>query len=172
MNVENQTLLLAVVVVIGAAVVLQTLILLGIYLVVRNAARSVREQVEELRSSMMPLIFNSRELLNRLTPKVESAIEDLSVVAKGLKQQSAEVQLSIHEILDKVHQQTDRVDRMCTSVLDGANQAGNFVVEVIGRPVRQAAAVLTAVRAALAALRTPLHEAGRERVHNDENQFV
>ena len=53
---DNETILLAFVAVTGLAVLLQALILLAILVSVRKAARSIKEELEDLRSAAMPVI--------------------------------------------------------------------------------------------------------------------
>jgi hypothetical protein len=60
---DNQTLLLAFVALTGLAVLLQAIILLAIFITLRKAVRSVREESEKLRSSLMPIIYETRDIL-------------------------------------------------------------------------------------------------------------
>jgi len=170
-NLDNQTLLLAAVIVIGAAVVLQTLILLGMFLAVRKALRQVNEQVEDVRSAIMPIVYNTRELFLRLAPKVEGAVDNLSEIAEGLKHQAAEAQLSLNEILVRVDQQSRRVDSMITGALNGVDRAGHFVGHVVSGPVRQISAILASARAVIDTLRSPM-QPSRTRDRRDDDMFV
>jgi len=170
LKLDNQTLLLAFVAVTGAAVLLQAIILLFIYLTVSKAARAVREEVEDLRSAMMPVIYNTRDLFTRLAPKVEGAVDDLADIAKGLKAQTSETQFVIAEILNRLRHQAGRVDAMFTGVLDGVDRAGSFVADVISRPVRQISGVLASIRAIVETLRAP--SAPRNHTRGDKDMFV
>ena len=60
---DNQTLLLACVAVTGLALLMQTLILLLIFIALRKAANSLREEAVNLRASIMPVIFDTRDTL-------------------------------------------------------------------------------------------------------------
>ena len=60
---DNETIRLAFAVVTGLAVLLQTIILLAISAAVRKVANSVREEAENLRTSVMPVIYDTRDLL-------------------------------------------------------------------------------------------------------------
>jgi hypothetical protein len=150
---DNDTVLLAFVGVTAAAFVLQTIILLAIFVAVRKAAKGVKDEIEDLRSSMMPIIYNSRDLFSRIAPKVESAVDDLSAIAQGLRAQTAEVQISAIEIMDKLRRQTSRVDHMFTTVLDAVDRAGGFVAETVSRPVRQISGLLASMKAIIESLR-------------------
>lgn len=171
---DNNTLLLAFVAVTAVAIVLQTIILLAILVAVRKAAKAVTEDVEDLRSSVMPIIHNSRDLLARLTPKIEATMDDLSEMAHGLRIQTAEVQSSAIEIMDRLRRQTSRLDRMFTTVLDAVDRAGGFVAETVSRPMRQISGLLSSIKAIIESLRTPPPPAEPRPTHSasDKDMFV
>jgi phage-related protein len=169
---DNNTLLLAFVGITAAAIVLQTIILLAIFTAIRKAARSVKDEVDDLRSSMMPIIDNSRELLARLAPKIEATIDDLSEIAHGLRIQTAEVQSSAIEILDKLRRQTSRLDRMFTTVLDAVDRAGGFVAETVSLPMRKISGLLASIKAIIESLRTPPPESRPTHSVSDKDMFV
>jgi len=169
---DTQTIMLAFIIVTGLAVLLQTIILLAIYLTLRKAAHSLTTQAEELRSSVMPIVYNTRELLSRLTPKVESTVEDMAQVARGLRIQTVEVQESVQEILGRLHRQTHRVDSMISSLLDGVDRAGGYVADVVSRPVRQVSALLNSVRAIAESLRSTSARSRRNRPQDGSDAFL
>ena len=183
---DNDTFLLAFVAVTGLAVLLQAIILLAIFVTVRKAFRSIREEVEDLRSSVMPVIYNTRDLLTtsrefladarelvtRVSPKIEAAATDLAEITHGLRVQSAEIQLSALEILDRVRRQSSRLDAMFSSLLDGIDRAGGFVAEVVSRPVRQISGVLACVKAVVGSLRAPETEGQPTHSSSDRDMFL
>ena len=174
---DNDTLMLVFIGVVAGAILLQTIILLATFLAVRKAARSIKEEVEDLRSSMMPIIYNTRDLYTRLAPKVEATVDDLAAIAHGLRVQTNEVQSSALEMVDKLRRQTTRLDHMFTAVLDGVDRAGGFVAEVVSRPVRQISGILASIKAMIETLRVPAPEqrpghAASERPAGDKDMFV
>jgi methyl-accepting chemotaxis protein len=169
---DTQTVMLAFVIVTGLAVLLQTIILLAIFLTIRKTATSVSSQVDELRSAVMPVVQSTRDLLKRLTPKMESTVDDLADVASIWRDQAIETQSSVHEILQRLQQQSIRVDQMLSSVLDGVDRAGGYVAEVVSRPVRQISGVLNAVRAIMESLRNSSPRARQKGQGNSDDTFV
>jgi phage-related protein len=174
---DNDTLLLAFVGVTALAIVLQTIILLAIFTAICKAARSVKDEVDDLRSSMMPIIHSSRDLLARLSPKIEATVDDLSGIARGLRIQTAEVQSSAFEIMDKLRRQTSRVDRMFTTVLDAVDRAGGFVAETVSLPMRKISGLLSSIKAIIESLRMPPPEprpthSASDRPASDRDMFV
>ncbi len=168
---DNETILLAFVAVTGLAVLLQAFILLAILVSVRKAARSIKEELEDLRSAAMPVIYNTRDLFTRLAPIVEDTVGDLSEIAHGLRVQTAEMQSSASEIVEKVRQQTTRLDAMFTSVLDAVDRAGGFVAEAVSKPVRQLSALAASIKAIVESLRVPGEHPRHPQSRDDKDTF-
>jgi hypothetical protein len=169
---DNETILLAFVAVTGLAVLLQAFILLAILVSVRKATRSIKEELEDLRSAAMPVIYNTRELFTRLAPIVEDTVGDLSQIAHGLRVQTEEMQSSASEIIEKVRVQTTRLDAMFTGVLDAIDRAGGFVAEAVSKPVRQLSALAASIKAIVESLRVPGETARPARPRDDKDMFV
>lgn len=169
---DNQTILLAFVAVTGLAVLLQAIILLAILVSVRKAARAVKEELEDLRSAAMPVIYNTRDLFARLAPIVEDTVGDLSEIARGLRVQTEEMQSTAAEVIEKVRKQTTRLDSMFTSVLDAVDRAGGFVAEAVSKPVRQLSALASSIKAIVESLRVPAPPPRPGRPRDDKDMFV
>lgn len=152
---DPEMLLIAFIAVTAAAVLLQTILLLAIYLTVRGAMRKISRQVNELRASVLPIIDLTREVVERVAPRIEDAVEDLAGIAESLRTQTAEVQATVGELLERVRQQTARVDIMLSNLLNSADRVGDFFVNTVGNGVRQFNAVQSTARAIMDALRRP-----------------
>lgn len=174
LKLDNQTIQLALAAVIGLAVLLQTIILMSLAITMRKAARAIREEIVNLRASLMPVIFDAREILassrdtlvstqevvanvqgfiTRVSPKVEEAAGDVAEIARGLKEQTAQMQSSVQEIMERVKRQSGRVDGMFTGALDTVDRAGVFMNDVVTKPMRQISHILAFVKAAVESLR-------------------
>jgi len=173
---DNETILLIFALVTGLAVLLQTIFMFAIFISVRKAAAGLRHEVEKLRSSLMPVIYDTRdilagtrdvfantqeflanahEFLTRVTPKIEDAVSNLTEITHTLRVQSVQVQSSATEIMERVRRQSDRVDGMITTLLDTVDRAGGFMANVVSKPVRQVSNLLGAAKAIVEALRGP-----------------
>lgn len=171
---DHETILLAFACVTGLAMLLQTILLLLVAVAVRKTAKSLREEAENLRTSVMPVIYDARDtlantqiilgsaqefvsnaqsVLARIAPKVESATGDLAEIAQGLRIQTAEIQLAAIEVMDRVRKQGNRLDEMCTVMLDTMDRAGGFVASAVSSPVRQVSRILGTVKAVVESLR-------------------
>jgi uncharacterized protein YoxC len=165
---------------VGAlALLMQAIILLAMFLGMRKAAKSLKEEIEDVRSSVMPVVNDTRELLtrlSRLTPKLESTITDAAELTSKLRAQTADVEAAVEDILERVRKQTSRVDNMFSGTLDTVDRASVFVTETIVKPVRQISGLLAGLKAIIESLRSAqpsTNSVYRERgIHDDTDMFV
>lgn len=153
-NVNQETLLLVFVACTGAAVLLQAIVLLAMLLTARKALKFAQEQSEELRSNVLPLVKDTKELLTRVGPKIESVASDVAVLVNKIREQSTKVEASAGNVLERVYRQTSRVDTMLTHALDTVDRTGAVVAEVISVPLRQLVGFAAFVRAAIGGFRS------------------
>ena len=167
---DNGSLLLAFVALTGLAVLLQAGVLLAIFIAMRKAGRFIEEEVEGLRSAVMPvlretqdMLADSRELLaqaresfERVSPKIEVTANDLAEVAHVLRVEGIQMQSSVHEILERIRRQSVRVDGMLTDLLNSVDRTGVFIANSVSKPIRQINRVMGTVRAVVDTLRRPV----------------
>ncbi|MDR3792342.1 MAG: hypothetical protein P4L03_03080 [Terracidiphilus sp.] len=153
-NLDSQTILYIILAAVAVALVGQTILLLAIFVVLRKTARSFKEDFDELRSDITPIIHNTRELFIRVAPRIEDTAADLAAMAHGLRAQTADIQSSATELLDKLRHQSARLDAMITSVFDAVDHATTFVTETVARPVRQLSSILASAKAVVESLRS------------------
>lgn len=180
MQTNNETLLVIFVGLTGVALMVQAIIMLVSFFVVRKTINTMQSEFQELKTNILPILATSKEtlekskeMLDRVAPKIESVAADAADMARTVKQQTQEFQVVAAEILDRVHRQTSRVDNMFTSVIDGVEHTTNVVAETVSRPVRQATAMLAGAKAFLTALATgPRRQQSRAEVITDQDMFV
>ncbi len=191
MNNSNLELLLTIFVALtGLAVLMQALVLLGIFLTARKALTFVTGQAEEYRAKINPLIESGNKLVEtgkdlvtattgvvkKLEPQLEAAANDLSDITHSLREQTHRLQAQTDQIASKVRSQADRVDDMTTSVLNGVDRAGRFLNEAVSVPLRQVNGVVAAAKAVVETLRTPppprAHRVNQEAPVDEKDLFV
>ena len=169
---NNETLLVIFVALTMVALMVQAIVMLVAFLTMRKTVISLQSDVHELRSSAMPIIEKSRDTLEKLAPKIESVSNDVTEIARALREQTLQFQAVAGDVLDRVHRQTSRVDNMFTSVVDGVEHASNVVVDSVTAPVRQVAAMLAGAEAFLTVLATGRRPGDREEIIADQDMFV
>lgn len=153
-NVNSETLLMIFVACTGAAVLMQAFVLLGMLLTARKALKFFQEQMDEMRTNVLPLVKDTKELLTRVGPKIESVASDVAVLTSKMREQSTKIEASAGEIIERVYRQTNRVDTMLTGALDTIDRAGAVVAEVLSVPLRQLSGFAAFARAAFGTLRS------------------
>jgi hypothetical protein len=158
---DNETILLAFVAVTGLAVLMQAIILLVIFITMRKAAESIRKELEGLRTSLMPVLSETLDVLTsthkffgRMAPKIEAVSDDLEAMAHGLRAQSVQFQSSLEEILERARIQGKRLDGMVSHLLDTLEYAEDFMTVMVCKPVRQISGIVRAAKAVVESLRS------------------
>lgn len=187
---QNDTILLAFVAIAAAALLFQAILLLALFLTMRKATRKLNDQLEDFRSAVTPVIYNTRDLLTRIGPKVEAtvdttldlvhrvspkieiAVAEMGEIAHGLKAQAAHFQSTAEEIVDSVRAQGRRVDTMLTGVLNTVDRAGGVVADAMRKPMRQIAGITASIRAVVESLRTPPAAQSRTHATADKDMFI
>jgi uncharacterized protein YoxC len=168
---NNETLWLMIFVGLTAVALFgQFIVMLVAFFMVRKTLTSVQGEIGEIRSTVMPMITRSKELLEKVAPKVESVAADVADMAQSAREQTAHIRFTADEVLARVYRQTSRVDHMITHVADGVEHAGSVVADSVTKPVRQVSAMLAAAKAFLGVLAT-----GRRndrQVVSDQDMFV
>jgi methyl-accepting chemotaxis protein len=155
MHFDPQNLQIVVAAVVGGTLFLQIILLFVLLVFVRKAAVAVREDINEIRDSVTPLLSQTREFLTRVEPKIATATDDLAAITHALRQQTASVQSTVTEISERARHQAGRIDFMMTSMLDKAERAGAIVNDTVTKPLRQLTGVLAWLRAVVESLRAP-----------------
>ncbi|HTM17348.1 MAG TPA: hypothetical protein VL135_10600 [Terracidiphilus sp.] len=172
MNYNNETFWLMIFVGLTAVALLgQFIVMLVAYVMVRKSIKTVQDEVSEVRSTVMPMLNRSKELLEKVAPKVESVAADVADMAQSAREQTAHIRFTADEVLARVYRQTSRVDNMLTNVADGVEHAGNIVADSVTKPVRQVSALLAGAKAFLSVLATGRRQ-DRQNVITDQDMFV
>jgi ABC-type transporter Mla subunit MlaD len=156
------------------ALLLQAVVLLAIFFGIRKAIGTLREDFEELRSTVTPFIKEAHGVFDRVAPKIEETTADVAALTHSLRAQSDDLKIATAEILEKARRQANRIDSMTTSVLDTADRAGAFVNDAVTKPMRQLSGILASIKAVVDTLRAPEPAARRRanRAPGDPEMFV
>jgi len=150
---DTQTIQLTLVALVAAAMVVQAIVVLAALVALRKLAKSIREQFDEIRNAVLPVIDTTRELVECVKPRIEETTEDLVLLTRSLRAQTADIQAAADDIVARAHRQASRVDSMLSGVLDKVDRAGAFMADTVARPMRQLSALMASARAIVDALR-------------------
>jgi methyl-accepting chemotaxis protein len=156
----------------AAALFGQFIVMLVAYFTVRKAINNMQGEIGEIRSTVMPMLTRSKELLEKVAPRVESVAADVADMAQSAREQTAHIRYTADEVLARVYRQTSRVDHMVTNVVDGVEHASTVVANSVTRPVRQVSAMLAAAKAFLGVLATGRRRDRQSQMVADQDMFV
>jgi hypothetical protein len=152
--VNTETLLIAITGIAAFAVLLQAGVLLAILISINKAAKIAGSKADELRSSVIPVLENSRELLQsthaliaRIEPRFDAASTDLAEITHTARAQAVRFDSTAKDIHERVQRQAARIDGMATSVLDSVDYASRKVSDAVSGPARRISGAIAAVNA-------------------------
>ena len=155
---DHETLELLLIAVTAVCILFQTILLSATFFSIRKGIKHLTEQIEDLRSSVIPVINHARGFMERVTPKVEETAKNVAEmsqtlkknateISETLKDNTAKVSASATEIAQRVNAQSTRVDAMVSGALDAVDSAAGFVVDTVNKPIRQLSGLLASVKA-------------------------
>ncbi len=175
---NHDTLLLIFVGLTAFALVVQALVVLTGFLFARKAVKKLQVDVEDLRSKVTPILVKSREIMERVSPRIDSISSDVADLSRRVREQGEDFQAAASEMLGRVNRQTDRVDSMFTSMFDSMERAGNAVSDSVSKPVRHVNGMVAAAKAFLNVLTRAGNNSDGDvreraaRISKDQDMFV
>lgn len=170
------------------AVLIQAIVLAGIYFTVRKAVQTSKDEADAYRAKLTPIIDTGSQMLDmarelilstktfvtstktfveNLQPELQSAASELSSMVRDIHSQANQLQASVDDVALKARNQVDRVDTMATSLLNNLDRFGHFVNDAVRMPIRQMNGIVAAARAIVDTLRAPAQANPRSRPSTD-----
>ena len=172
MDSNNQTLLTVFVALTGVAVLLQAGILLGMFLVVRKSAKAILTATDDLKATVLPIVHTTHNLLERMGPQLVTVSADLADISQALRRETAATRVSVSEIMDRLNQQTKRLDQMLTGGLNYVEKAGTAIEAAVGVPVRQVNGIFAAMKAVIETYRSEVPPRRTTYSDGDKDLFI
>jgi len=142
----EQTIFIAVA---AAALLLQALVMLGMFLAVRKSGERMEALAEEVKTKVLPTVETVNSMLVELRPKVESTITNVSDATTMVKAQMARLDATVNDALDRGRLQIIRADELVTRTLDKVEETTEAVHKTVIFPVRQLSGIIHGVSAGL-----------------------
>ncbi|MFC5863892.1 hypothetical protein ACFPT7_16405 [Acidicapsa dinghuensis] len=147
MTFQSETLLIIFVGATCAAVLLQAFVLLGIFFSVRKSAKLITDATDELKTTVMPMVHSTRQLVDKIYPEVITVTDALAEFTVKARKEATQIDVSPAELINGIKRQVQRIDSMLTVGLDRVERAGNALETTVATPVRQLNGVLAAIKA-------------------------
>ena len=160
--------------VVAAAVVLQTLILLGMFIAFRGLAERHKQITEEVRTRILPVISSLQSLIDETRPQIATVIANTAEISNLARAQVMHVDRVVGEALERLRMQLAHVDQILTGALETVENVGSKVRHSVWGPVQSVTAVIRGIQTGLEFYRGNRRpfEGSAEREQQDESLFI
>lgn len=171
----TETWLVVFVLLAAIAILLQALVMVGIYFALQNLHRDVLgiqadtkqklESLNQMSQRVIEFVADSREPVRTLT-------NNLAEISRTLRERTAQWDGVAEDLADRTRLQIIRLDQMLTSLVERAESTAGVVEKSILTPVQEVTAVLAGIRKGLDFLFTRRRSNSVSDVAQDEQMFI
>jgi methyl-accepting chemotaxis protein len=136
----------------SAAVVLQMLILAGIFFAVRKLGTQLNKVADEMKTQALPLLDNLKVMLADVkrtvetsTPKVELVLDNVANLTTTAHAGIGRVETTVNDVLDRARLQVIRADEMVTRAMDQMEETTEKVAHSVTSPVKHASGIMQGI---------------------------
>jgi hypothetical protein len=129
----------------AVAVVLQTGVLLGLFLAVRKTSAKMEALATELTTRAVPAIETVQSLMVDLRPKLDVMSVNLSESSTLVRNQLGRIDATLTDALDRTRLQVIRADELLNRTMDKVEETTEVVHKTVISPLRQVNGIMTAL---------------------------
>ena len=137
----------------SAAVLLQALIMVAMYLAIRKTSAKVEGLAEEVKTKVLPTVDLVHNTVTELKPRIETIVVNVSESSTLMRAQLGRLDATVSDVLDRTRLQVIRADELNNRTMDKVEDATEAVHKTVVSPVRQLSGLLHGLTAALEFLR-------------------
>jgi len=140
-------LLIAFVAVTSVAVVLQTLILAGMYLSTRKLSLRMETLSTRVEEQVLPLVETVRGIVDETAPKIQTAVTNFAETSALVREQAGNINEAVTEIVGIARTQTDRAGILATRTMERVDIAAEAMQHTVTSPMRHVSALMEGIAA-------------------------
>jgi len=140
----------------SAAVVLQMLILAGMFFTLRKLATKVESITEQVKTHAIPLLENGnhisaeiKRIMETSEPKVELVLNNAAAISTNARSGLGRIETTLNDLLDRTRLQVIRADEMITRIMDRVEETIEKVAHTVTSPVKQASGIMHGISTGL-----------------------
>lgn len=141
----NETSLIAFVAVTSTAVVLQTLILAGMYFSTRKMSKRMEALSTRFEEQVLPLVEKVRAMVDESAPMIRTVVTNVTETSGLVRTQAGRIDEVVTEIVDKTRVQVNRADELATRTMLRVDVAAGTLQNSVAKPVRHFSALMDGV---------------------------
>jgi hypothetical protein len=164
------------VIVTGAAVVLQAIVLIALFIQLRRTAARVEETVKDLNAKLSPILSRLQFLVEDVSPRISGIVADAAELTRLARSQAQKVDRVMTETMERLRLQLIHVDQILTGAMEAVEETGSRIRETFWGPVTKASAVIRGIQTGLEFFRAarrgraPAETAAEQQ--QDEGMFI
>ena len=130
----------AFIVVAAIAIVLQSAILIALFVETRTAVRNLTRIVSQFQARIDPILIRTNRILEDSESRIASVMEDASELTRLARGQAQKVDRVVTDIAERLRLQVIHADRILTGTLEVIEETGTTVRSKIWQPIHQVSA--------------------------------
>jgi type IV secretory pathway VirB2 component (pilin) len=131
------------------AIIMQAVILTGMFLAMKKTSEQVIRVSTEINTKLLPVLEQTNAILQDSRSRISSAVADAAEIAHIARNQANRFDRLMAEGLEMLRTQVVHADQVITGVLESVEEAHTTVRKTVTGPVSQMAAVLRGLKAGL-----------------------
>jgi hypothetical protein len=161
----------AFIVIAAIALVVQMLIMLGMFLTIRPAVQRFERIASDFQTRVDPILASATRILADSEDRIKSIMNDAAEITQTARSEAQKVDRVLTDAIERLRLQVIRADQVVTGALEAVEEAGTKVRQSILTPVHQFSALLKGIKVGLDVIRghRPPHSDG---VPQDEELFI
>jgi hypothetical protein len=141
----NDTLLGIFIAVTAVAVVIQTGILVGLYVAVRKSTAKIEALATQVTSKAVPTMETVQAMLVEMRPKLDVMTVNLSESSTLVRNQLGRLDATLTDALDRTRLQVIRADELLNRTMDKVEETSDAVHKTVISPLRQVNGLMSAI---------------------------
>ncbi len=121
----------------AAAIVLQALILVAMYMALRKTSTRIEALSTEVTTKVLPTAAMAQSMLAELRPKIESTVTNVNEASTLVRTQLERMDATLNDVIDRTRLQVIRADELVGRTLDRVEETTELVQRTVVSPVRQ-----------------------------------
>jgi hypothetical protein len=131
----------------AAAVVLQALVLVLLYLGIRKSRGRMEAIATEVKNKTLPALETAQSIMTEIRPKLQLISDNLSESTVLMRAQVDRIDATVNDIVDRGRLQVIRADELLTRTLDRVEKTSDMVHTTVVSPIRQVSGIMRGVTA-------------------------
>jgi ABC-type transporter Mla subunit MlaD len=169
---NETTLLIAFIAVTSVAVVLQTLILAGMYLSMRKMMGRMGALQLLVNDQVLPLVEKLRELVDESAPKIQAVVTNVAETSELVRSQAGKIDEAVTEIVGMARSQVGRANVLATRTLERVDLTAAVLQHSVTSPLRHLSGLLEGVLAGVGRFAGVRRERRQAKTVPNEDMFI